>query len=218
VDVSLERGSKRVFASAVAWPGYARAGRDEATALEALVAYGDRYAAALKRTRLGFRAPADVGVLHVVALVAGNATTDLGAPDTPAPGDDAPVDDAELRRSVSILRAVWRTFDASVEAARGATLATGPRGGGRPLDAIVEHVAGAEGGYLARIGAKGPAEGDEDRLDRTREVVLDALARVARDGVPPSPRGGKRWTPRFFVRRSAWHVLDHAWELEDRTP
>jgi hypothetical protein len=32
------------------------------------------------------------------------------------------------------------------------------------------------------------------------------------------PRQTKRpWSPRFFVRRSAWHALDHAWEIEDRS-
>jgi hypothetical protein len=30
------------------------------------------------------------------------------------------------------------------------------------------------------------------------------------------PRGGIRWPARYYVRRAAWHVLDHAWEIEDR--
>jgi hypothetical protein len=34
--------------------------------------------------------------------------------------------------------------------------------------------------------------------------------------VRTGPRGGVRWTARYYVRRSAWHVLDHAWEIEDR--
>jgi hypothetical protein len=92
----------------------------------------------------------------------------------------------------------------------------GPRGGGRSVDAIVDHVVGAEGGYLARIGR---------RFDPTglgiAAVAVASRAEVEagiRDGIPPSPRGGKRWTVRYFVRRSAWHILDHAWEIEDRTP
>jgi hypothetical protein len=44
-----------------------------------------------------------------------------------------------------------------------------------------------------------------------------ALAAGARGELPErGPRGGARWTPRSFVRRVAWHVLDHAWEIEDR--
>jgi hypothetical protein len=30
------------------------------------------------------------------------------------------------------------------------------------------------------------------------------------------PRGGERWPALFAIRRSAWHALDHAWEIEDR--
>jgi hypothetical protein len=215
VDVVIEAGTKRVFASALAWPGYSRAGRDEDAALETLLAYGPRFAAALKGTRLGFTAPKD---LAIVARVEGTATTDFGAPDVEAPGDDRPIDEAELRRLIAILRASWRTLDAAAAAAGGAELTKGPRGGGRSLEAIVDHVLGADAGYLTRIGGKGPREADPDRLEATRTAVVEALRHAARDGVPPSPRGGKRWSPRYFVRRSAWHVLDHAWELEDRTP
>jgi hypothetical protein len=30
------------------------------------------------------------------------------------------------------------------------------------------------------------------------------------------PRGGAIWSARNYVRRIAWHVLDHAWEIEDK--
>jgi hypothetical protein len=82
---------------------------------------------------------------------------------------------------------------------------------------MLEHVLGAEDSYLRMIGGRLEKHERGDR-DAEREAVLKALESASRDGVPPSPRGGKRWTPRFFVRRSVWHVLDHAWELEDRTP
>jgi len=42
IRVVVEGGAKRVFASAVDWPGWARSGRDEAAALEALLAYAPR--------------------------------------------------------------------------------------------------------------------------------------------------------------------------------
>jgi hypothetical protein len=217
IDVSVEVGAKRAFACALAWPGWCRGGRDESSALEALLAYGPRYAHVLRGTRLGFRVPADA---RVVERLEGDATTDFGAPGAAPSADAAPMTEADLRRARSLLRAGWEAFDRAVEAAAGRTLATGPRGGGRDLDRIVAHVLDAEGGYLARIGTKlGGSDADAtDMLDQARAVVLDSLATVVRDGVPPSPRGGKRWTPRYFLRRSAWHVLDHAWELEDRTP
>jgi hypothetical protein len=47
--------------------------------------------------------------------------------------------------------------------------------------------------------------------------VVEALTAAVEHGVEErGPRGGKRWLPRYFVRRVAWHALDHAWEIEDR--
>jgi hypothetical protein len=105
-----------------------------------------------------------------------------------------------------------------VEEAAGKPLAKGPRGGGRDLDKVVAHVVDADGSYVRMLGWKvepGP-KGSEG--DRSRSAILDALVTTAVEGPPPAgPRGGKRWLPRYFVRRVAWHVLDHAWEIEDRS-
>jgi hypothetical protein len=214
VDAYLERGAKRVFAGAIDWPGWARAGKTDEAALDALAAYGSRYAAALSGTRLRFRAPQGVSDLHVVERVEGTATTDFGAPDVAVARDLEDVDAKDLARLETILRAAWRTLDTAAERADGVELAKGPRGGGRALDAIVDHVLRADASYVARLGRKVEA----DDAEAVRDGIVDALRSAVRDGVPPSPRGGKRWTPRYFVRRSAWHVLDHAWEIEDRTP
>jgi hypothetical protein len=96
IDVSLEVGKKKTFATALDWPGWCRRGRDEAAALQALVDYGPRYSQALKGTGLGFRAPPDVSKFVVVEQLVGNATTDFGAPDRAFPEDDAPVEPVEL--------------------------------------------------------------------------------------------------------------------------
>jgi hypothetical protein len=216
VEVYLEAGSKRVFAGAVDWPGWDRAGRDETAALEALAAARPRYAAALGRR---FDVPPDDAPLEVVERVRGNATTDFGAPDAALAADARPVDDRELERLEGILQACWRRFDRTVERARGRELRKGPRGGGRELDAIVAHVVGAEAGYGRRIAA-GPPKVDDDPWGRRadeRRAVLGAFRGAVVEGLPPrGPRGGVLWTPRRFVRRAAWHVLDHAWEIEDR--
>jgi hypothetical protein len=215
VDVYVERGSKRAFAGAVDWPGWARPGRDEPAALETLLHCGPRYAKVVGRSRLGFRAPATLEELVVVARVPGNASTDFGVPDAPAPSDTEPVGADELRRLITILRACWRSFDAAAASAERRALRSGPRGGGRSRDAIVEHVRGAEVGYATRLGWKAPPEGD-GRVVRT--AVVEALTSAVEHGVEErGPRGGKRWLPRYFVRRVAWHALDHAWEIEDRT-
>jgi hypothetical protein len=214
IDVYLEQGSKRTFAGAIEWPGWCRSGRDEEAALEALFAYGPRFAKVLARSRLGFEAPS---ALAVVERLKGTATTDFGAPDVSPAIDDEPVREADLKRFRAVLKAGWSAFDAAERGAHGKRLATGPRGGGRDVAKIVEHVVGAEESYLRMIGGR-LEKGTEDDRDAERKAVLKMLETVSRDGVPPSPRGGKRWTPRYFVRRSVWHVLDHAWELEDRTP
>ena len=113
----------------------------------------------------------------------------------------------------------WAAFDHAVKIAEGRELKKGPRGGGRDLAGIVDHVLMADESYLKRIGWKVDSgeEKAETRLERTRMAILEGLGASARGELPTEgPRGGKRWTPRFFVRRVAWHVIDHAWEIEDR--
>jgi hypothetical protein len=216
IPVYLERGAKKTFACAVEWPGWIRGGRDEVSALEALLAAGPRYARALKAARLAFSAPSEVSAFEVVARHNGNATTDFGAPGVMPTPDERDMDESDVERTSAIMRAVWRAFDATVASARGKRLAKGPRGGGRDLGAIVRHVFDAESGYVGALGWKGPAGSSSG--EEHRKAVLDGLAASARGDIPArGPRGGKRWRPRFFARRLTWHALDHAWEIEDRS-
>jgi hypothetical protein len=220
IMVCLEAGDKKVFASALDWPGWSRAGRDKAAALQALADYGPRYARVLRGTRLGFHAPAGAEHFTVVETLKGNATTDFGAPGLAPAADARPVDDKELRRLLAILKACWRAFDAAASAAEGHKLSVGPRGGGRALKGIVEHVQGSEASYLSSLGGKvGLEESDplDEKVKLTRQAILKALPAAAHGEFPArGPRGGARWAPRYFTRRDAWHILDHAWELEDR--
>lgn len=221
MNAYVEIGTKRVFAGAIDWPGWCRSGRDEGSALQALLAYAPRYAEVVRSARLGFREPPDASELVVLERLRGDSSTDFGAPSA-APAADAgwTIDAADLRRSRSVLRACWRAFDAAVEGARGRSLRTGPRGGGRDLEGIVRHVLGADAGYVVLIGARHPFDegGDPGReLVEMRSAILEALEVAGREGVAEvGPRGGRRWPPRYFVRRVAWHALDHTWEIEDR--
>ncbi len=210
-DTYVERGAKRVIAGAIEWPGWCRSARTEDAALEVLLAYGSRYAKALGRRKPGFVAPVKLSGLRVVERVKGNATTDFGAPAIAPDADDRPIDEDETARLAAIMKACWAALDREAAAAEGRVLRTGPRGGGRPLAKIVAHVADAELAYLSKLGAR-PAEGD------ARAAVLATFVSRAR-GDPPerTPRSGVLWSPRYFVRRAAWHVLDHAWEIEDRS-
>ena len=217
-NVYLEVGSRRTFAAAIDWPGWCRMGPDEATALQTLFDYGPRYARILRPARLGFQVPNAVSAFAVVERLKGNATTDFGAPDLVPASDTQPLNDTELRRLRALLKACWRAFDAAVERATGKTLRVGPRGGGRTLDGVVQHVLGAEIGYLSGLGGKvSLSETPQPPLERTRQTILKALVASAHGEIAAhGPRGGKRWPPRYFVRREAWHVLDHIWEIEDR--
>ena len=219
IHVYLEVGGKKTFAGALEWPGWCRSGRDEESALQALLDYGPRYARVIQASKLGFQPPTDVSTLVVVERLKGNATTDFGAPGIAPSRDADPVSSEELADFEKVLKACWRTLDAIVKKANGKELRTGPRGGGRQLEGILEHVLGSDGGYLSAVGWKFKLDGDnlDQRLKGTREAILHALKASARGEIPPQgPRGGLRWTARYFVRRLAWHTLDHAWEIEDR--
>lgn len=219
VEVYTEVGAKRAFAAATEWPGWCRGGRSEGAALEALVAYGPRYAQVLEGTAWAFAAPADVGALMIVERLTGDATTDFGAPSIAPSADARPVSASALSRLGSIHGAAWDALDGAADRAAGSVLRSGPRGGGRDLTGVYGHVVRAEASYLRKIGGKPPSFDEADRAAATalRAAVTDAMRRAVSDGIPErGPRGGAMWSLRYFVGRAAWHVLDHAWEIEDR--
>ncbi|MEU7822556.1 hypothetical protein [Catellatospora sp. NPDC049133] len=203
-SIYLELGSKRIFACALEWPGWCRSGRDAERALAALTSYAERYAVVAERAKIPFE-PGDV---RVVERVRGGSTTDFGAPEQPASADFAPRDHDTAQRQAALVRAAWDVF-ADVVAVTPAELRKGPRGGGRDRDRMVEHVLAAEVSYARRIGVRHLAPGDTAAL---RAEVLEVLGSPT-DGTAP-PRGG--WPHAYAARRIAWHVLDHAWEMQDR--
>jgi hypothetical protein len=218
-NVYLEIGAKRTFAGAIEWPGWCRAGRDEAAALSALVAYAQRYAAVVRGSKVTFSAPDDVRALRIVERLRGDASTDFGVPGKAPASDEKTMTEKDIARSHALLRACWAAFDRAVTDARGHELRKGPRGGGRALEQIVDHVLQAEASYVAQLGGKAALaeKSGREALRRLRAVALDTINAAAHGELPrQGPRGGRRWVPRYFVRRAAWHVLDHAWEIEDR--
>src|SRR3954468_8398886 len=154
----IERGSKRVFACAYDWPGWCRTAKDEATALEMLAEYTDRYRVIVEEA--GLRLPKTASTFEVAARIKGDSTTDFGAPHIPAPGDKDPLTPKQATRLAAIVEASWRVFD-NVVAGAPASLRKGPRGGGRDRDKIVLHVNEAQKAYSRKLGIrqiKDPAE------------------------------------------------------------
>src|SRR6266540_3646601 len=175
--VFLEVGSKRVFACALDWPGWCRAGKDEELALAALAAYAPRYAVVPERAGIAY--PARVGEnLEVVERLPGSATTDFGAPGEIAGADAERTTRAQAERLTALVVASWAA-------------------------------------YARKLGVKHrqPAIDDQAAIAALRDDIV-AVLRASSDGSPPRPKG---WPPRYAARRIAWHVLDHAWEIEDRS-
>jgi hypothetical protein len=211
VRVYLEVVPKRAFAVAIEWPGWSRSGRTLEVALETLVAYAPRYAPVAREAGLPFVTGALVA--EIVEQLPGDASTEFGVPARIAAADQEPLSEPGSARQAALVRASWTVFDRTVDAAPG-ELRKGPRGGGRDTARIVEHVIGADHAYARELGLRLPAP---DATDRTavwafREAMLEVLARPS-DGAPLA----KRWTSGYAARRIAWHALDHAWEVEDRS-
>lgn len=197
VRVYLERGRTWVFAAALDWPGWCRRGKGDGAALEALRSYAPRYAAVAGPDFV-------LSELDVAGSVSGGVTTDFGAPDARGPWDEAPLDAAEAERLTARLSACWRAFD-RIAADSPAVLRKGPCGGGRDTGPIVDHVREAERSYGRSVGVRVPpgTPWPEQRA---------ALVAQLRAGV-----SGGSWPARYAIRRIAWHVLDHAWEIEDKS-
>lgn len=206
-------GSKRTFASALDWPGWTRAGKGEAAAIEALSAAAPRYRCAIAAAGIALPVGAEQR-LEVVERTPGDATTDFGAPGRPAAADQQPLSTAELDRLLNLVRACWAALDGAVAVAP-PELRKGPRGGGRDRDSIAEHVLSAEAAYGGKLGVrlKQPPYSDRPAVVAFREAILGGL-RGSAAGWSPGDRG---WPARYAARRYAWHALDHAWEIEDRT-
>jgi len=211
IPVYLEAGAKKVFACSIDFPGWCRSGKDEEAALEALADYAPRYAEVAKVAKVAF--PAKAVELEVVERVKGKGATDFGIPHEVTRADGEPLTARQAARQVELMRAAWAVLD-RVAKASPAELRKGPRGGGRDRDKMLDHVLGAEAAYARKLGIKHPQPelGDTRAIKALRDELAETL-RGASDGSPLVPKG---WPPRYAMRRIAWHVLDHAWEMQDR--
>ena len=217
IRIVLEVAPKRSFASAIDWPGWSRAGKTPDDALDALLGYAPRYAKVARHAQVMFRPPASVRDFEVIQRLRGGGGTEFGVPGEPARVEAEPLSTAELERLVGLLRAAWATFDAAAKKAEGVALRLGPRGGGRQVPKMVEHVREAESAYLHQLGSRAPSGSAGTMAALRRGFVTALTARATGNEVPDPNRVKKPWSLRYAARRSAWHALDHAWEIEDRS-
>jgi hypothetical protein len=213
LDIGEEIAPKKTFVWAIDWPGWCRGGKDRDLAIEAVIAARGRYAKVARRAGLDLP-QVEADDLRVVESVAGGGGTEFGVPSTITKLDRRRVTTADAERLASLVEAAWVIFDRVAERSP-AELRKGPRGGGRDRDKMIGHVIEADHAYAREIGLRLPQPSFADRaaVVAERAAVLDALSQPS-DG---SPLADRKWTPRYAARRIAWHALDHAWEMEDRS-
>jgi hypothetical protein len=218
VRTVVEHGTKdkRSVAFSLDWPGWSRGAKSAELALETLESYRDRYrpVAALA----GMAGEFDTaGPLEVVEERVGTGSTDFwGISFSPSSTEHGPMDEAELERKLTLLRASWAFFD-GVAARVSAELAKGPRGGGRERDEIIRHTLRVESlDFASRVGLQVADDGaalTPDGRRQYREAYVQAI-RAYNAGAIQRPM--RSWTLPFLIRHSAFHTLDHAWEMEDK--
>jgi len=210
IAVTIESTPKKAFARALDWPGWSRSGKTEELAVAALVSSAGRYGVVAASAGETF-AP---GSYEIVGHVGGGASTEFGVPSVITDEERRPVTVGDADRLARLVEAAWTMLD-RVAGSAPAELRKGPRGGGRDRDKMLAHVFEAEGAYAREMGIKMRQPDPTDRIgiDALRAAMLEVL-REPSDG---SPLAGRRWTTRYAASRVAWHALDHAWEMEDRT-
>jgi hypothetical protein len=206
IGVSIEAAPKKAFATAVDWPGWSRSGKSAELAIEALATYAERYAPVAKLAGETFAATDDLD-LEVVERSGGGGGTEFGVPSNITDQDRRRVTAKDADRLARLVEAAWRTFE-KVAAGAPEELRKGPRGGGRNTSKVVAHVVESDEAYAREMGIKLKAP-----IKEVRAAILEVL-RQPSDG---SPIADRKWTPRYAAHRIAWHALDHAWEIEDRT-
>jgi hypothetical protein len=216
VRTVLERGpkEKRAVAFALDWPGWSRGAKTLDQAQEALELYRSRYRPIAVEAGMADEFDA-AGPIEIVENKVGTGSTDFwGISFSPSSFEPEPMDDLEMERKIKLLMACWTVFDGVAERVS-AEMRKGPRGGGRDRDQIIRHTIRTESeDFAKRVGLRIPegAALTPEGLRSHRETFVAAMrAYNAGEG-----KRMRSWGLPFLIRHSAYHVLDHAWEMEDK--
>ncbi len=218
VRTVIERGprGKRAVAVSLDWPGWSRGAKTPELALDTLEAYRARYRPVADLARMAGAFDA-AGPLDVVEDRVGTGSTDFwGISFSPSSAEQLePMEDAALERGMTLLQAAWAFFD-GVAARVSPEMRRGVRGGGRDRDQIIRHTIRTESEYFAkRVGLRVP-EGGALSPDGLRDYRAAYLAAMRAYNAGEVARRMRSWTLPFLIRHSAFHTLDHAWEMEDK--
>lgn len=212
--VTLEVGpkGKRVVAVAPDWPGLERGAKTEDAAVQRLLDYLPRYAPIAKLAGIdtGFTTDAKP---DLVERYPGNGSTDYwGISFTFSDIDQQVMSKEDLERELALMSACWTFFD-DVRSRVSAELRKGPRGGGRDRDRIVRHTIASEYDMAKKVGIPPPQDVEltGDGLKANRDAYCDAIRAYHAEG-----KMARKWPLRYLIRHSAYHTLDHAWEMEDK--
>ena len=217
VRTVVERGpkGKKSVAFSLDWPGWSRGAKSPEIALETLEAYRQRYRPIADLAGMAREFDA-AGPLEVVEDRVGTGSVDFwGISFSPSSTEQGPMGEAELDRAIALLQASWTFFD-SVAARVSPEMRKGPRGGGRDRNRIIRHTIRTESEDFAKqVGLRIPEEAalSPEGLKQHRKTYLAAMRAYNAGKIEKRMRS---WTLPFLIRHSAFHTLDHAWEMEDK--
>lgn len=213
--VALEIGpkGKKFAAVALDWPGLERGAKTEEEAVERLEAYLPRYAPVAKLA--GMKAEfVTITTAREVEKYPGTGSTDFwGISFAFSSFDVQDVSGEQLERELTLMQACWAFFD-GVRARVSAEMQKGPRGGGRDRDRIVRHTLGAEQDWAKKLGVHIPEDAvitDAEGLMTYRTAYCTAIRTFHTEG-----KMARAWPLRYLIRHTAYHTMDHAWEMEDK--
>ena len=214
IRVTLEIGpkGKKVVAVAPDWPGLERGAKTEEAAIERLLSYVPRYAAV---TKLAGMEPAfaTITAVDVVEHYPGVGSTDFWGISFAFSGIDQQAMSGEaLERELALMRACWAFFD-DIRSRVSAEMQRGPRGGGRDRDHIVRHAFAAELDWAKKLGVLTPLDAllTDEGLNTHRDAYCNAIR-----ALHSQSKLARTWPLRYLIRHTAFHMLDHAWEMEDK--
>ena len=212
--VTLEIGpkGKQVVAVAPDWPGLERGAKTGEAAIARLQSYLPRYGQVAKLAGMDGEFAA-LTTVDIVEHYAGTGSTDFwGISFAFSSIDGQDLSSGELERELTLMQACWAFFD-DVRLRVSAEMQKGPRGGGRDRDHIVGHTIRVEQEWAAKVGIPTPqgAMLINEHLQAYRDAYCNAIRAFHAQG-----KLARTWPLRYLIRHTAYHTLDHAWEMEDK--